>query len=232
MRILAAAALFVLLATRGCERYEFDHELWLSADGSGHVRVTGRPELWHAFKGLPSSPHEEALRASARALFERSGLRVRRVSVTHRAGHAYLFVAADFEDANRLRETEAFSDLDLRLSREPGRLRLSGVWRPPPSSGASGDGMVAIRFHVPSKIYEHKNASSGVERGNIVSWREATAEALAGRALEVGLLMDERSILHSTVGLFVLAVFAALGLLGGILLAVSRRGRAPAQRRI
>ena len=48
-------------------------------DGSGTVNVTGRPALWAAFKGLRTRgrPQGTATREAARALFERSGLRVR-----------------------------------------------------------------------------------------------------------------------------------------------------------
>ena len=72
---------------------------------------------------------------------------------------------------------------------------------------------MAVRFHLPSKVYSHRNAFAGVERGNIVGWRETVVEGLAGRPLEVGALMDRRSILMSTVGLFAIAIAAALAIL-------------------
>ena len=46
LTLLAAAAL------RGCVAYEYEHEFWIRVDGSGTVNVTGRPELWTAFKGV------------------------------------------------------------------------------------------------------------------------------------------------------------------------------------
>ncbi len=227
MRILAAAALFVLLALRGCVRYEFDHELWLNVDGSGEVRVTGRPELWSAFKGLSPSSDPETLRGEARRLFEASGLEVRRVTLTRRRGQPYLFVAARFDDVNRLEGTAAFPDLRLKLRREGDRLRLAGMWKRPAGSAADppGEGLVAVRFHVPSKIYEHKNAAGGVERGNILSWRETVAEALSGRALDLEFLVDERSILFSTVGLFAATIGAAFAILAAGVYLTARRGR-------
>ena len=45
---------------------------------------------------------------------------------------------------------------------------------------------MAVRFHLPSKVYSHRNAFAGVERGNIVGWRQTVAEGLAGRPLELG----------------------------------------------
>ncbi len=99
-------ALVVLLAAtglRGCISYEYEHEIWLRVDGSGSINVTGRPALWTAFKNLPLDPkNPAAMKQAVRELFTRSGLEVRRVTLTHRRGHAYLFVAADFKEVNRI----------------------------------------------------------------------------------------------------------------------------------
>src|SRR5262250_515038 len=119
--MLARLVAVVLLATgaRACLAYEYEHEFWLRVDGSGTVYVTGRPDLWAAFKGVGADADEsgEATRDAARALFERSGLRVNRVLLTHRRGRAYVFVSADFDDVNRLSGSPAFPDLALRLER-------------------------------------------------------------------------------------------------------------------
>jgi hypothetical protein len=224
MALLAAGS-------RACLTYEYEHEIWLRVDGSGTVNVTGRPALWTAFKGLgdPKSPDATATRDAARALFERSGLRVRRVTLTRRGGHPYLFVSADFSDVNALSGTAAFPDLALGLRRERGRLLLDGRWARPPAARDIGpgdtEGLLAVRLHLPSKVYSHRNAADGVERGNIVSWRQDVAQALEGRALDVGAEMDERSILVSTVLLFGTAIVLALAILFAIYWAVVRRGR-------
>ena len=120
LTLIAAAAL------RGCVAYEYEHEFWIRVDGSGTVNVTGRPELWTAFKGIAVPADEDAAREAARRLFEGSGLRVRRVTVTSRGGRPYLFVSADFDDVNRLEGTAAFPDLRLALHPDGDRLRLSG----------------------------------------------------------------------------------------------------------
>lgn len=230
--MLSRLATLVLLAAslRGCVAYEYDHEFWLRVDGSGSVNVTGRPELWIAFKGLgirPDAP-DDTMRAAARSLFESSGLRVRRATVTRRSGRRYLFLAADFTDVNRLAGTPAFRDLHLGLSLEGDRLLLGGTWLLPATvsrSEAPRDGLMAVRFHLPSRIYEHKNAPLGVERGNIVGWREDVAEGLDGHPLEIGATMDSRSILGSTVALFATAILAALALLAAAIALVLRRGK-------
>jgi hypothetical protein len=230
---LGLAVLLATLASRGCLVYEYEHEIWLNVDGSGSVYVTGPPALWTAFKGLgkPEDPGGTATPDAARALFEASGLRVRRATLTHRGGRPYLFVAADFSDVNRLSGSRAFPDLDLRLVREGDRLRLSGTWRRPDATRSvvvgARDGLMAVRFHLAAKIYDHRNASDGVERGNILGWRQELSAALAGNPLVLGATMAERSILGSTVALFGWAIAAALALLGGSLYLAFRTGRRP-----
>lgn len=222
-------ALLLALSLRGCVAYEFEHEFWIRVDGSGTVNVTARPELWAAMKGLRGAADSDAAMQTVRGLFESSGLRVRRVTLTHRAGRPYLFVSADFPDVNRLAGTPAFPDLALSLRPDGENLRLEGRWSRPaglPDVGLDArDGLMAVRFHLPSKVYSHRNAFAGVERGNIVGWRETVVEGLAGRPLEVGALMDRRSILMSTVGLFAIAIAAALAIFAGVLWWVVRKGR-------
>jgi hypothetical protein len=228
----AVLALLLATALRGCVAYEYEHEFWLRVDGSGTVNVTARPELWAAMKGLTGAQaaDPDQARAAVRSLFESSGLRVRRVTLTHRGGRPYLFVSATFDDVNRLAGTPAFPDLELGLRRDGERLRLDGRWHRPPGTPdpapAARDGLMAVRFHLPSKVYSHRNALGGVERGNIVGWRETVTEGLAGRPLELGAELDARSILVSTVGLFAAAILAAATLVAAVLFWVVRTGRA------
>ena len=226
-----AAVLFLAAPLHGCLAYEYEHEFWLRTDGSGSVFVTGRPALWVAFKGLGrvDDPEGTATREAARAFFEKAGLRVNRVTLTRRRGQRYLFVSADFDDVNKLSASGAFPDLDIALRREGQRLRLAGAWRPPPGSpplpAGHREGLLAVRFHLPSKVYLHDNAADGVERGNIVSWRQEVAEAQAGRPVAFGGLMDDRSILFSTVILFGSAIGLALLILISVFAVITHRGR-------
>jgi hypothetical protein len=227
-------ALGLLLAAglRGCVAYEYEHEFWVRVDGSGTVNVTGRPALWTAFKGLgrAEDPEGTVTREAARALFERSGLRVKRVTLVRRDGRPYLFVSADFDDVSRLPGTPAFPDLQIALRPDGDeRLRLTGRWARAPGGAAVApthrEGLMAVRFHLPSKVYSHHNAAEGVERGNIVGWRQDVAQALDGQALEFGALMSRRSILLSTVTLFAAAILGGLGILAAALYLVFRKGR-------
>jgi hypothetical protein len=220
-----AVLILAVAALRGCVAYEYEHEFWIRVDGSGSVNVTGRPELWTAFKGVPLPADEDAAREAVRKLFEDSGLSVDTVTITRRGGRPYLFVAADFEDVNRLSSTPAFADVRIGLRPEGDRLRLEGTWSSPPvPAGIADDGLMAVRLHLPSQVYEHKNAFEGVERGNIVAWRQEMRSALGGGALEFGALMDNRSILLSTVLLFAAAILLALAILGGLLYWTTKKG--------
>jgi hypothetical protein len=225
-------AVLLLLAAglQGCVAYEYEHEFWIRVDGSGSVNVTGRPDLWSAFKGIDIGG-DSAVAASEtlRRLFEQSGLQVRKITLTRRRGRPYLFVSADFTDFQRLSGSPAFPDLDVHLRPSGDRLDLEGTWRCPSGSPdrppPAADGLMAVRFHLPSKVYSHKNAFAGVERGNIVGWRQPVAAALEGGRLEFGAVLDRRSILHSTVALFGGAVVGGLAILGGALFLTFRRGR-------
>jgi hypothetical protein len=224
-----AATLLMAAGLQGCLTYEYEHEFWLKVDGSGSVNVTGRPELWAVFKGLGDPRDASGVTpAVARAALEKAGLRVRRAVIVHRGGRPYLFVSADFKDVNALGASTAFPDLRVALLREGERLRLAGEWRRPaaatPPPGGT-EGLMAVRFHLPSKLYEHKNATDGVERGNIVGWRQDMAAAFRGEPLLFGALMDQRSILLSTVVLFGGAIFLAAAILSLAVYAVVRRGR-------
>lgn len=236
--MLSRLAVAILLAAtlRGCLTYEYEHEFWLRVDGSGTVHVTGRPALWTAFKGLgtPADPDGTVTKEAVRELFERSGLQVERVTLTRRGGQPYLFVSARFDEVSRLSYSPAFPDLRIALVEDAGRLDLEGSWqRPldgPDIGGRDREGLMAVRFHLPSRVYGHRNADEGVERGNILSWRQEVGAGLDGGRLEFGAVMDERSILFSTVLLFGAAVVLAVLLLAFGLWALVHRGRRDLER--
>ena len=61
-----ALALLLAAGLPSCVRYEYEHEFWLEVDGSGRVNVTGRPDLWAAFKGLAATGDEQEDEGQAR----------------------------------------------------------------------------------------------------------------------------------------------------------------------
>jgi hypothetical protein len=222
--------LLLAASLRGCVTYEFEHEFWINTDGSGSFVVTAPPWIWNTVKNVGESQNLEAsvTTQSVGALFQNpsiSSLRVRKVT---RQGRAYITVAGNFSNLNALVGTPGFPDLVVALRRDGDRLRLFGVWRRPGRSGnAQGDdrGLMAVRFHLPSEIFEHRNASLGVERGNILSWRQDLREGLAGAPIDFGATLGTTSVLRATLGLFALAVLAAAAIVGAVLLLFARRGK-------
>lgn len=217
---------------RGCVTYEFEHEFWLNTDGSGSFVITAPPWVWNAAKnvGEAADPDATVNERTVAALFQDAVILNPRVRKVTRGGRPCITVAADFSDVNALSRLKAFPDLEIALRREGERLRLSGAWRRPALAvaAARGDaaGLMAVRFHLPSEIFEHKNAFAGVERGNILSWRRELREGMGGAPIEFGATLGAKSVLRATLGLFGLAIFTGLGMIASILFYFARRGRA------
>lgn len=224
-------SILVLAASlRGCATYEFEHEIWIKTDGSGSFVVTAPPWVWNAIKNVGDARNLEATvnEQTVGAIFVDPAIQKPRVKQVTRGGRPYITVAADFADVNHLVGTRAFPDLVVALRREGQRLRFFGVWRRPPSSGtAQGDdsGLMAVRFHMPSEIFDHRTATAGVERGNILSWTQGLSAGIAGVPLDFGATLGTTSVLWATLGLFALAVVSALGLIAGLYYFLARRGK-------
>jgi hypothetical protein len=225
LSILLLAASF-----RGCVTYEFEHEFWVNPDGSGSFAVTAPLWVWNAVKnvGEPRTLDATVNVQTVGALFDDPAILRPRVKRVVRGGRPYITVSADFSDINALVGTRAFPDLVISLRPEGTRLRLFGVWRRPRGAGtAQGDdqGLMAVRFHLRSEIFDHRNAFSGVERGNILSWRQDLRGGIAGAPIDFGATLGTRSVLSATLSLFAFALVAGCGLIATVLFAFARRGR-------
>ncbi len=224
-------SIFVLAASLGgCATYEFEHEFWVKVDGSGSFAVTAPPWVWNAVKnvGDPRNLETTVNEQTITALFQDPAIQSLRVRTSTRSGRTHITATADFFDINRLLGTRAFPDLVVSLRPEGQRLRLFGVWRRPPASGnAQGDasGLMAVRFHLPSEIFEHRNATAGVERGNILSWTQPLSLGLSGVPIDFAATLGTTSVLRATLGLFLLALITALGLIAALLYFFFRKGR-------
>jgi hypothetical protein len=224
-------SILVLAASiRGCVTYEFEHEFWLNTDGSGSFVVTAPPWVWNAVKNVGEARNLDATVTpqSVAVIFNDPAILNARVKKVTRKGQPYITVAADFADINTLVGTRAFPDLVVALRKEGEHLRLFGVWRRPPASGTGqGDesGLMAVRFHLPSEIFDHRNASAGVERGNILSWRQDLRGGIAGAPIDFGATLGTRSVLSATLGLFALAILSGFGIIAAVLYFFARRGR-------
>ena len=197
--------------------------------------VTAPPWVWNSVKNVGDSRRVESTVSAATVsdLFRNPAFSAVRVKMITRSGRPYITVSADFSDVNALIGTKAFPDLAISLRRDGDRLRLFGVWRRPPSAGtAQGDetGRMAVRFHLPSEIFDHQNAAMGVERGNILSWTQDLGAGIAGAPLDFGATLGTTSVLSATLGLFALAGAVGVSLIGLVLRFLQRRGREAAFR--
>lgn len=221
--IRAFSALLLAASLHSCVTYEFEHEFWLKTDGSGSFVVTAPPWVWNSVKNVGDSRQVDATvtETTVADLFRNPAFSAVRSTTLNRSGRRFITVSADFTDVNALIGTRAFPDLAIALQREGERLHLFGVWRRPPSSGTGqGDatGLMAVRFHLPSKIFDHRLASMGVEGGNILSWKQELSAGIAGAPLDFGATLGTTRVLRATPGLFGFAALSAFGVMGAVLL--------------
>ena len=222
--------LLLAASLRGCITYEFEHEFWINTDGSGSFVVTAPPWVWNAVKNVGDAKDVDrtVTAESVGALFQSPVFQKVRSKKVTRAGRPYITVSAGFTDINALVGTRPFPDLVVALKREGERLRLYGVWRRPQAAGSAhrdDAGLMAVRFHLPSEIYDHRNAFDGVERGNILSWRQDLKGGLAGAPIDFGASLGTRSVLRATLGLFLQAIAVGVAIIVFVLWFIARRGR-------
>ena len=70
-----------------------------------------------------------------------------------------------------------------------------------------------------------ENATSDVQRGNILAWEQTLSDRLAGRPLDLRVEMEPESILHSTLLLFGVAAAAATATFGFFVWRLVQKGR-------
>jgi hypothetical protein len=90
----------------------------------------------------------------------------------------------------------------------------------------TGDEIVAVRLHLPSRIEFHNAPSKTVDRGNIVGWEQSMRDRLAGVPLDIEVQMQPGTILVSTLSVFAASVGLALAALVGVAWWLVRKGRA------
>ena len=99
-----------------------------------------------------------------------------------------------------LRTRPAFPDLRIGLGARAGGCVLDGSWQRPLEAARSAqerprDGLMAVRFHLPSKVYEHQNAADGRRARQHRGLAAGRRPRRSRRPLEFGADMDGRSIL-------------------------------------
>ena len=213
-------------------QFEYEEEVFLSLDGSVTVVVNASIPAMVTLRGaqLNTDPEARVDRDAVRAFYECAGVEVVRVSRPWvRERRRFVQVRVDADDLAVLSACPAFSWAAYALTREAGTMRYTQRIASPASStsatGWTGDELVAVRMHLPSRITFHNAPSREVERGNILTWEQPLRNRLAGEPIDIDVRMDERSILRRTMTVFGIAVAAALLLLTAIVWWVKRKGR-------
>lgn len=238
---LAAAVLVLALAAASCRsmmppQYEYDAVVDLSLDGSAVLYVNGSVPAVVALHGidLDMRPNARVDRAAIRRYFTTDVTTLTRIGTSRRHGRRFLHLRLVVPDVSRLREAPAFAQMGASLVREGEAFvyrqsvgppaRPDVAWR-----GWTGDELVAVQLHLPSRIRYHNAPSREVQRGNILIWEQTLAERLKGTPIEIEARMDSQSILYTTLWLF--GTMAALvGITFAVIIwLVVRRGRAQAE---
>jgi hypothetical protein len=95
--------------------------------------------------------------------------------------------------------------------------------RPVGDVGWNGEELVAFRMHIPSKVL-FENASTDVQRGNILAWEQRLTDRLAGAPIDLHVEMAPESILYSTLLLFGATIVAAAAVFAAAVWWLIRRG--------
>jgi hypothetical protein len=235
-RALALAAL-ALLALASCARpfgrqYEYEEEVYIDLDGSATVIVNSSMAALAALHGLdvPLDPLAAVDRERIRALYQSPVSQVTRVSRPWRRNNRrFIQVRIEVPDIRRLPEAAPFAWARYTFTQRQETLEF--VQELGPSAGKdvgdvgwTGQELMAVRVHIPSRVTHHNAPSHMIERGNILSWEQSLKARLAGEPLRVEAHFGVQRILVLTVALFLAAMATAAVTVAGLIWWVVRKG--------
>jgi hypothetical protein len=213
------------------KQYEYEEELYLSLDGSATVNVNASVPALVALRGatLDVNPRARLDRERVRAIFSGPGVEVTRVSLSRRHGRRFVHVGVDVRDVRQLARVAPFAWSKYRLDRRSDIVEFNQVIgasanKPVGDVGWTGQEVVGFRMHIPSRIPFH-NSPFDIRRGNILEWDQPLSERLKGTPLDLQVQMEPRSILYSTLLLFLGTIVAAAITFAVVVCWVARKGR-------
>jgi hypothetical protein len=213
------------------KRYEYDEELFLEIDGSARMHVNASIASLVALHGAELDPRPEARpdRGRVRALFSAPGVTVATPTFFRRQGRRFVHVVVTAPRVGDLARVAPFSWSAYRFGPDGESLVFRQVVgrataRTTGDVRWTGGELVAFRIHVPSRVL-FENATSDVQRGNILVWEQALSDRIAGAPLDLHVEMESESILHSTLLLFVSTVVGVALVFAGAIWWAVRRGR-------
>ena len=114
---------------------------------------------------------------------------------SRRDGRRFVHVTLRVADVGQLDRLAPFAWSRYRFAREgdalgvpsDGRARRPG--RRSANAGGPGKERVAFRMHIPSRVL-FENATTDVQRGNIVAWVQPLADRLAGVPIDLEVRME------------------------------------------
>jgi hypothetical protein len=232
---LVVMALAAALVAAGCgvfpQQYEYVEEIALNIDGSAIVSLSASEAALVALRGASfvPGPHARPDRAALRALFDAPGVTMRTPTFSRRDGRRFVHVTLEIPDVAQLNRVAPFAWSTYRLTRSGDALAFrQTVGRPAAPAfrdrGWTGDELVAFKMHIPSRVV-FENATSNVERGNILVWVQSLKDRLAGVPIDLEVQMEPESILRHTLLLFGGTIVAAAATFAAAIWWVVRRGR-------
>jgi hypothetical protein len=238
-----AAALISGLVLSGCsgglvKHYEYDEDIYLSTDGSATIYLNASIPALVSLRGLEldTRPTANVDRDKVRRLFTTDTTHVTRVSRWRRFGRQFVQVRMSVDDITKLGSGAPFSWATYQIDRRDDlivyRQRLgASAAKPVADVGWTGNELMAVRVHLPSRIRYHNAGAGNLKRGNILVWEQGLADRQAGKPLEIEARIEQTSILSSTLMLFAVSGLLAVLVLAAIIWWVVRKGRRAAQAR-
>lgn len=239
---LLVAATGVITAACGrnllSRKYEYEEDIYLALDGSATVYVNASVPALVALRGvdLDVNPRARLDRTAVRALFQSPASEVESVTTSRRDNRRYVHLRIEVADVRQLASVGPFAWSRYALTRDADIVKYRQTLGPSAARdvgdvGWTGNELVAIRLHLPSRVPFHNSPTRTIERGNIIAWEQPLSERLRGQPLEIEAHMEPQSILARTLTLFAITIVLAVLTFVLAIWLVMRRGKpAPSPR--
>jgi hypothetical protein len=212
-------------------KYEYEEDIYLALDGSATVYVNASVPALVALRGLPLNVDARARldRTAVRALFDSPLTQVESVSTSRRDNRRYVHLRIDVPNVADLGQVAPFAWSQYGVDRTDALVKYRQILNAAAGHdvgdvGWSGQELVAVRLHLPSRVVWHNSPTRTVERGNIVVWEQRLNERLRGQPLDIEAHMETQSILARTLILFGLMMVLAAATFAFFIWLVRRRG--------
>ncbi|MEP7117729.1 MAG: hypothetical protein ABI880_09110 [Acidobacteriota bacterium] len=214
--------------------YEYEEDVYLRLDGSATVYVNAAVPALVALRAapLPLDPAARLDRNDVRAFYQGPGVHVAAVSLSRRQGRRYVHLRVEVDDIRTLGAVTPFAWSSYGFTNRDGLLVFTqtlgaAAGRDVGDVGWTGNELVAVRLHLPSRVPFHNAPSRTVERGNIITWEQPLAARASGQPLALEVHLEPASILFQTLALFASMAALALIVLALFIWWVRRKGRVP-----